>query len=214
MVALMGVDGSGKTCLAAALARQMALAGMPHRRVWSRFRNYTSRPLLALTRLTGHNRKEVVAGTRVGYHDFAASPLLAWPFLVLQLVDTLIDIRLRFRRGRSMILADRCALDTLVDLAVDTGLDDLVLDRWAPFVARRLPQPCLAVLIERPAGLVAAQRPDALADRHFARRRRLYRRLASRLGLPVIHNDGTLEQALEALAARVFPVPPASRDVR
>jgi glycosyltransferase involved in cell wall biosynthesis/thymidylate kinase len=209
MLALLGVDGSGKTCLAAALSRRLALAGIPHRRVWSRFRNYLSKPLLALTRLSGHNHKETVAGTRVGYHDFAGHRWLAYGFLALQLVDALIDVRLRFRRGRQLILADRCPLDTLVDLAIDTGLDRLAIDRLGPWLLRRLPQPCIAVIIERPVAAIAAQRPDALADRHFARRRALYRRLATRLRLPIIPNDGTIDAALDAISAQVLTAGPA-----
>jgi hypothetical protein len=168
--------------------------------VWSRFRNYLSKPLLALTRLSGHNRKEQHAGFRIGYHDFARCLPLALTFLLLQLADTALDVLYRFRLGsRVPILADRCAIDTLVDLAVDTGQDDLVLDRLGPLLFRLLPQPRLTVLIERSPALIARQRPDALADRHFARRRALYGRLARSLGMPVLANDGPLEATLEEL---------------
>ncbi len=209
MIAVCGVDGSGKTALVEALSRHLAAAGIPHRHVWSRFRNYLSKPLLALTRLSGHNRKEQHGGFRIGYHDFAASRPLALLFLFLQLIDTALDIVGRFRLGSGVpILADRCALDTLVDLAVDTGLDDLVLDRAGPLLLRLLPQPRLAVLIERSPALIARQRPDALADRHFARRRALYARLARSLGMPVLTNDGPLEVTLEALLALACPAQP------
>ena len=88
LVALAGVDGGGKTYLLQALQRRLDEAGVPHRHVWSRFRNYLSKPLLALARLTGHNRKEEMAGVRTGYHDFVGRPWLAWPFLCLQVVDS------------------------------------------------------------------------------------------------------------------------------
>ncbi len=202
LIAVCGVDGSGKTALIEALARRLEAEGVPHRRVWSRFRNYLSKPLLALTRLSGHNRKERSQGVTIGYHDFAGSRPLALLFLALQAIDTALDTLARFRLGRRLpILADRCALDTLVDLAVDTGLDDLVLDRLGPRLLRLLPEPRLAVLIERSPAVIARQRPDAVADRHFARRRALYRRLAERLELPVLTNDGPLETTLQRLMA-------------
>jgi glycosyltransferase involved in cell wall biosynthesis/thymidylate kinase len=204
MIALLGVDGSGKTRLADLLRDRLARGAVPHRQVWSRFRNYLSKPLLAVTRLTGHNRKETVGRVRIGYHDFAGNRLLAWAFLALQTVDLALDIAIRFRlRRRGTIVADRCALDSLVDIAVDTGLDDVVLDRLAPRLVRLLPQPLLAVVVERPAAQIAAQRPDAMADRHFARRRALYARLAERLRLPVLRNDASLEAAIGELSRLV-----------
>ena len=99
LVALAGVDGGGKTYLLQALQRRLDEAGVPHRHVWSRFRNYLSKPLLALARLTGHNRKEEMAGVRTGYHDFVGRPWLAWPFLCLQVVDSVLDSWWRYHRG-------------------------------------------------------------------------------------------------------------------
>lgn len=210
MIAISGVDGSGKTRLAGLTLDRLAVAGIPHRQIWSRFRNYLSKPLLALTRITGHNRKEVVGKVRTGYHDFAQSPVLAWSFLFLHSADLVLDILIRFRlRRRGTIVADRCAIDSLVDLAVDTGLEDVVLDRLGPRVLRLLPQPMVAVVVERPASLIAAQRPDALADRDFARRCALYARLAQQLRLPILRNDGSLEAAMERLSSLLAEAPAA-----
>lgn len=208
MIAICGGDGSGKTKLANLTLDHLAIAGIPHRQIWSRFRNYLSKPLLGLTRLTGHNRKEVSGGVRTGYHDFAGHPVLAWGFLALHTVDLALDILIRFRlRRRGVIVADRCAIDSLVDLAVDTGLDDVVLDRIGPRLLRLMPQPLLAVVVERPARLIAAQRPDALADRHFARRRALYARMARRLSLPVVRNDASLDVVMRELSRLVAAAP-------
>ncbi|MDX6752506.1 hypothetical protein SH611_22125 [Geminicoccaceae bacterium 1502E] len=200
LVALCGADGSGKTLLLGRLAASLADRGLPHRHLWSRFRNYLSRPVLAVARLTGHNRKERHPGFTIGYHDFQKSPWLSLPFLLLQAVDQVLDILLRYRIRRGLLLADRCVLDTLVDLAVDTGHDDLVLRRLGPLLLRLVPRPFAAVVIERDPALVAACRPDAVAERHFERRRQLYRRLARDYGLPLVVNDGTPEAAAAAVA--------------
>lgn len=201
LLAICGVDGAGKTFLLERLRARLAAEGIATRHVWSRFRNYLSKPLLAAARLTGHNRKERHAGFTIGYHDFAGT---AWakPFLALQAIDLALDTLARFR-GPTLILADRCPLDTLVDLCIDTGLDELVLDRLGPKILALLPQPAAAVVVQRSPALIAGQRPDAVADRNFARRRVLYRRLADRLGLPVIDNDGPIEATVAALLEAV-----------
>lgn len=202
LLALCGGDGAGKTTLADALAARLHLGRRRPKRIWSRFRSYLSRPLLAVARLTGHNRKEVIAGVRIGYHEFARCRPLAAIYLVLQLSDMWLDLRLRFRaRHDRVLVADRSILDSLVDLAVDTGMEDLVIDRLAPWLSARLPRPWAAVVVERPVGRIAAQRPDALVDRHFGRRRALYRRLAERLQLPMVQNDRTIEAALADILA-------------
>jgi thymidylate kinase len=87
-VGLIGVDGSGKTFLLNRLSAELIEAGVDHRHVWSRFRNYLSKPLLGLARLTGHNVKAEVDGVRIGYHEFARSRPLALLFLALQASTT------------------------------------------------------------------------------------------------------------------------------
>ena len=198
---LIALAGVGKTFLVSELGRRLDQSGMPNRHVWSRFRNYLSKPLLALARLTGHNRKEDIAGIRSGYHDFAGRPWLAWPFLCLQAVDLVLDGWWRYHRGydRRLILADRCVYDTLVDLAVDTGLDDFVFGRFGRWLVRWLPAPHLAVVVNRPVAAIRADRPDVLLDHTFARRRALYRRLADEFRLPVLENDGAADAVLDAL---------------
>ena len=201
-VGLCGADGSGKTTLLRHLEARLKGEGIATRHVWSRFRNYLSKPLLGVARLTGHNRKETIDGVTTGYHDFVDRPWLAWPFLALQLIDISIDMRLRYR-GFVPVLADRCVLDTVVDLAIDTGLDDLLIDDLAPRLFKRLPQPAFVYVVERHPTRIGLDRPDALHDRNFSRRQALYRRLAERLDLPVIDNNGAIETALDAILARL-----------
>lgn len=190
-IGLAGVDGAGKTFLVDRLRQRLADDGIATRHVWSRFRNYTSKPLLALLRLTGHNRKEVRDGVRIGYHDLQRARPLGLLFIALQTVDQLLDLTFRYRlRGdQNPIVGDRCVLDTLVDLAVDTGRDRLVLERIGPRLMRLLPSPRCLFVVRRDVAAIAASRPDALADRHFARRRALYERSARLYRLPVIDND-------------------------
>ena len=211
MIALAGVDGSGKTFLLHRLAQRLDAAGIAHRHVWSRFRNYLSKPFLALTRLTGHNRKECVQGVRIGYHEFAGRPWLSLPFLMLQTADCVIDGWWRFggrNPDRRLVLADRCLFDTLVDLAADTGLDELILGPLGRWLVRRLPAPRLVVVLSRPVAQIRRDRPDALLDRKFARRRALYQRLAREFELPILENDGTPEALLDRLEQLAASAPP------
>lgn len=194
-IALIGIDGAGKTLLATRLRDRLQAAGHASTHVWSRFRNYVSKPLLALARLTGHNRKLDFGPVRIGVHAFENG--YARPFLWLQRLDLWLDALLRVHPAAAsgLIVMDRCALDQLVDVAVDVGLDDAALDRLAPKIFALLPQPARVVLVDREPLLIGRTRPDALMDPTLLRRRVIYRRLAARLGLPVIQNDGGIEAA-------------------
>ena len=199
-VGLCGLDGVGKTTLLERLEEELRAAGFESRRRWSRYRNYLSKPLLALLRLTGHSRLERHAGIPVRVRDLR-HPLRGWPFLILQALDQLIEMRFRYRARGRILLLDRCLFDTLVDLAVETGRERFVLERLAPLLYRFAPRPHLAVLIERGEPEVRASRPDAADDPDRLRRRRLYRELAQRFALPVVANDGTLETALHRITS-------------
>ena len=125
--------------------------------------------------------------------------------------DCVIDGWWRFggrNPDRRLVLADRCLFDTLVDLAADTGLDELILGPLGRWLVRRLPAPRLVVVLSRPVAQIRRDRPDALLDRKFARRRALYQRLAREFELPILENDGTPEALLDRLEQLAASAPP------
>lgn len=198
MVCLIGIDGCGKSTLLTQLSEQLSLQQQMHGYVWSRFRNYLSKPLLALTRLTGHNRKVEINGVRIGLHEFASNRFLSRLFLLLQKCDMWLDIALRYRPRlrHELILGDRCPLDTLVDLAIDTGMDNTIFGDYGSRVMRWLPQPALVVMVTRNTDNARSSRPDIVADPFYERRMQLYERLARTFNLPVLQNDGSITQSL------------------
>ena len=214
MVALVGVDGSGKTCIAAGLARRLALAGIPHRQVWSRFRNYLSKPLLALARITGHNRKEVVDGTRVGYHDFAGAR--CWPGRSSPCRSSTPSstsgcasaARRRHDPGRPLRSTTRWS----------TSPSTPAWTRWCSGAGRRSSRGCCRAAASPCVRRAAGRRWWRAAARCAGRRQfrpapGALSAARERFGLPVIRNDGTLEEAIEALADRASPSR-GCRDVR
>ena len=88
IIAITGVDGSGKTTLVKWLKEELERRGHAPGFVWSRFNNYVSLPFLALTRLTGHNYYQEHDGVRMGYHDFRKFPFTIKAIFVLaQIID-------------------------------------------------------------------------------------------------------------------------------
>ncbi|MGF1474909.1 MAG: glycosyltransferase [Geminicoccaceae bacterium] len=197
LIGLSGVDGTGKSTLLRTLQQRLQDQDVQAQIVWTRFRNYLSKPLLGLTRLTGHNRRIERAEGTVRLHRFREPALLARSFLAAQWLDSAIDSLVRYRVGRvGLVLGDRSVVDTLVDLAVDTGREDIVFGWYGRSLMAMLPRRRRILVLDRSPRSVLADRPDVAADPDFMARFRLYRLAARRLGLPIIANDGEPTEAL------------------
>lgn len=201
LICLIGVDGSGKTALINCMSEHLGIMGCQHSYIWSRFRNYVSKPFLGLMRVIGLNKKVVIKGNRIGIHKFKGRPLISRIFLFLQKIDMNLDLHFRYRPRvrRGLVLGDRCPLDTLVDLVVDTGMKREIFSRYGEKVRASLPDNSLVVLVERDARQVIIDRPDVESDPHYHERRLLYREMADKFGIPILNNSGTLREALVKL---------------
>ncbi|PHS73124.1 MAG: hypothetical protein COB22_02325 [Cycloclasticus sp.] len=202
-ICLLGVDGSGKTALATAYLKRLNKTGEPAVHVWSRYRNYLSKPFLGVMRLTGHNRKEMIDGVKIGFHDFSENRFIAYSFLMFQWLDQVIDIVYRFRRRRGNIVCDRCVIDTLVDLCVDTGMDGYIFGRYGKSLITLMPKGTVYFIVNRNKSLVFNSRPDVRADKNYDRRIKLYSRAAKIFGLIFLDNDGSIEYSIEQIVKQV-----------
>lgn len=196
IIAVTGVDGSGKTTLTNWLRQELHARGHAPRFVWSRFNNYVSLPFLAATRLSGHNVYRVCAGVRMGFHDFERLPLpLRYLFVGLQAVDvniaTLLKIRLPSRHA-PVTICERGPWDTLVDVAADTVLDQLAGPFFARLFCGQVVQRSDMVLVSRDAVLIEGARPELRFDTKLRERQQLYRRLADIGGWKILDNNGDL----------------------
>ncbi len=197
IIAVTGVDGSGKTTLTDWLRQELSTRGYTPGFVWSRFNNYLSLPFLAATRLTGHNVYRVHAGVRMGFHDFAQLSLpLRYLFVGLQAVDVNIATLLKIQwptRNTPVTICERGPWDTLVDVAADTVIDGLASPLAAKLFCGQVAGRTDVVLIDRDAGLIEAARPELTFDTKLRERQRLYRRLAEAEGWKILCNDGALD---------------------
>lgn len=198
LVSIVGVDGSGKTTLANWLAGELAAQGREPVLVWSRFRNYLSKPLLALTRLSGHNYYKTLDGVKFGFHDFERLVGYRELFAVLQAVDVNIAAyaRIHRRRARSdIVICERGPWDTLVDVTADTGLSWLPGSPLGSIYSLLMRRDALVLWISRDRDSILRTRPELVHDHKLAPRVAVYAQLAKRHGWHVIDNNGTLDDA-------------------
>ena len=204
LVSIVGVDGSGKTTLANWLVENVARQGGAPVLVWSRFRNYLSKPLLALTRMTGHNHYETHDGIRFGFHDFEGLVGYRELFALLQAVDVNIAAYFRIhrrRRNAGVVICERGPWDTLVDVTADTGLEGLPGSMLGAAYTLFMRRDARVLWIRRDRDRILETRPELAHDYKLQKRIDIYEHLSKMHDWVEIDNNGSLDSAKSQIAA-------------
>lgn len=207
VIYVMGIDGSGKTTVVEWLAHTLREQGYQVDVQWLRFNHVLSKPLLAFCRLTGLTRYEKKNGIRVGYHDFHRSQIVSWLFVFLQYLDALrvklTRVLPRLRGERNVVILDRYVYDIIIDLMIDTGIDELD-DTWlGRAMIGLLPQGTAVLPLARERNALLAARPESEVDDNFVRRLALYDQIVARQNLPVMENNASLDDLLSRVSTRL-----------
>lgn len=206
LISIVGVDGCGKTTLAGLLEKEFHGCGIEADRIWSRFRNYLSKPLLAFTRLSGHNYYRTIDGIKFGFHDFERLPVYRELFSFLQAVDVNLAAYWYIQRIRSncdVVICERGPWDTLVDVTSDTGLKWLPQSWLGQKYGYFLDSESIVLYINRSLEKVLATRPELIHDPKIEQRREIYLSLANKYGWIQINNNGSIEQTMDLIRAAV-----------
>ena len=196
LICITGVDGSGKTSLTNWLIEYLESQDYKVSSVWSRFNNILSKPLLALTRLTGHNHRSEIDGIKYGFHDFEKLYIYREIFALLQGVDTNIAAYTRItkkKRSFDCLICGRSPWDTLVDVIVDTGLENLIHKWMAGLYLKQVRGKSLVLFIDRDYEKITACRSELIHDYKMEKKIDTYRRIAKKEEWQVINNNGSLE---------------------
>jgi thymidylate kinase len=173
VVAISGVDGSGKSTLRTAVAAHLDRAGLHVSTVWVR-PGMGLGPLLSVA--AGVKRLLRMEGTP-GLHamarpDVARPPsrrgLLGWTWALLVTVSFLLGVWRQHASGRGVVLYDRHLIDALatLDFAYD-GVDLRVQHR---LVRALLPSAEFRLYLDVPAEVSVQRKPDDVLGEHAVRR--------------------------------------------
>ena len=208
IVFLSGVDGCGKTTLTHKVIEILNSKGIPAVHVWSRFNNYLSKPLLAFARVLGLNYYEVRNGVKTGYHDFEKCKVISCLFISLQLIDVWIASIIRFWipiiKHHRVIVSDRGPYDTLIDVALDTGMVNLPNSLFGRLFCWSIPFPHKTFLLVRDKNRIELSRPDVKYDRKFEKRMNLYVRNESTLAFQRVSNNNSIDHSISQILNTLF----------
>jgi len=175
VVAVSGVDGSGKSTLSRSVAGSLAQAGVPVSRVWTRPGQKVGwmgglaragKKLLGQDPSPGLDR--VAAGSVPAGDLVSRRGILGWTWAMLVTLSFLLDVRLQHVKGRGVLLCDRHLLDALVTLDFVYEGVDLRLHRAV--IRRGLPKAHLTVYLNVPAEVAATRKPEDIFGEYAIRR--------------------------------------------
>lgn len=202
LIYITGIDGSGKSTVSEHLAARLRDNGYEVNVLWLRFNHVFSKPLLGLCRLLGYTKYEKPEGIHVGYHDFYKSKLISYLFIFFQYIDA---VRVKYtkilpvsRKDNSILILDRYVYDILIDVAVDTRMDNLMQSWIGRRFIKLLPEDCLSILVSRDLDDVLEARPEGKVDRNFEYRYQHYIKLSNSPDIKSISNNKTLNELLSS----------------
>jgi Cdc6-like AAA superfamily ATPase len=204
---IAGTDGSGKTTLTHRLHEQLASEGISTRIVWSRYNNFFSKPLLAITRLTGHNYYEKHEGHLFGYHEFENLPGFKWLYILLQCIDVNIaTYKNIFRKmsKRQLLICERGPWDTLADVVLDTGNKDLPETFIGDLFIKKAKKNSQVFFISRSMENICTSRPELAYDKSMKRKIEIYQHLSDLFNWTVIDNNEDLDQAQKKIFEKLI----------
>lgn len=201
-ICISGLDGTGKTYVAKKLLKYYEKKyDISH--VWSRYKNYTSKPLLLLTRLIGLNYKIKKKGVIIGYHDFNNNRLISFFFLFFQWIDQIIEILIKFRFSNKNIISDRSLIDTLVDLSIDTKLEKIIFNFYGKSLFKLMPKNTFYFVLKRDLEKIKKVRQDVFYDKNINRRIKLFNEISKIFPVVVIENNFDEKYVLNEIISRV-----------
>lgn len=147
------------------------------------------------------NYKVQENGVKIGYHDFYKSKIISILFIVFQIIDNFIDIifKYKIKARKAVILGDRSAYDTIVDILVDTRCDFLLKKSFIRLFTLALPKKKKVIYISRPKSEIFSSRPEVRLDKNFDVRLRYYQQLQSHLNLTEVRNEASPDLVLHEI---------------
>ena len=202
VIALCGVDGSGKTTQIKLIQNELK-RNLDCKLLNLRWAAFLSYPFLAVLRVLGYSRREInIHGVKCinhyFYRNYAVTRIWSWLFTVDMMLRATLTLKVSLAKGY-VVLCDRSPIDALVDLMAETGDYNLWRKRVGRLLLSIVPQNPVIVLLDIDEQKAYARKIDVLNIEYIRTRRTLFLDLAQKLDIPIIDASKTQSELYDDL---------------
>jgi len=197
IIVLSGVDGTGKTSIANKLFFELKKNNKKVKYVWMRGRGrvFFSLPLLALSRFI---KLTVVtlnsSGKTFSHYFWYKNYAFSFVYIIITLIDVILYniflVYFPLKLGYTLII-DRCPLDTMIDLYVDTKVDEVF--KYSRFFMRTIPNDALFFILDVPSDVAFNRKKDIYNIEYINQRKTLYQYLCKLYNYNLINANRPIE---------------------
>ncbi len=210
-ICFIGIDGSGKTTHAKALAETMKKNSINCKYVWGRFEPFLIWPMIVITKLIflhgidmfnnyadySNSKKNLLKNNFLSklYHYLILSDYFLQVFLK-------INIPLMFGKN---IICDRYIHDTIVtDLAVYLGYSNGKIKKTLKNCSYFFPKPDLSFLIDISEEIAYQRKNDTPSIEYLKERRKMYLDVGKEHGMVILDGNKDLTKLKEMILQKVI----------
>lgn len=201
VIALMGIDGCGKSTLSRALSEQLQQRGVPAVTRWAMLRPFLLKPVIAAAKFLLVRKAPKAAGyeahiaaKRSGMNKLKFAHTI---YFAVMVVDYLPQVWWKVGLPRLLgkhVICDRYFHDMALDFAVTVNGDAARMMRALRFLERLVPATDLHYFVRVPPEVAFARKDDVPSILYLQEREELYRRMAAELQLAELDGQAPLEQ--------------------
>ena len=200
LICFIGIDGSGKTTQAKALAAALLDSGVKSKYVYNRFVPILARPFMAIGKLLFFRKKGKfenyqgysVTAKRVFKHSFIAV-IYQYCLLLDYAFQTLMRLGLPLV-FRCNVICDRYLYDTAADISVDLNYSKEKMKAILGAFSHIFPKPFLVILVDIPEEIAYSRKTDIPALEFLKDRRARYLDIAREYNMTIL--DGSQDVAV------------------
>lgn len=218
MICFCGIDGTGKTKHLRLMERRAQLLNLPHKYVVLGLPAFFSYPFLAVCRALGYTERPINPRDNQKYvqHNFYKNQAISFLYPWFYLTDFILFSFWRVYVSlflSHIVLCDRCAIDALVDLTVETGDYSLPARLVGRLLLSLIPNNSSVLLFDVDEEEAFIRKKDTPSLAYLSQRRHIFTKLAKMLDIPLIDTSPSFE-AVENEIKRHVSLPARAKEMK